>query len=78
MSAVFVGKDPCAGKDCRHSPINSWLIDGETVDTVTDFNFLGSQTTADVDCSHEIKRHLLVGRKGVTNLDSLFKRKDIT
>ena len=53
-------------------------IDGETVETVTDFSFLGSKTTADGDCSHEIKRHLLLGRKVMTNLDSLLKSRDIT
>ena len=60
------------------SPITSWQIDGETVETVADFIFLGSKITADVDCSHEIKRHLLLGRKVMTNLDSIFKSKDIT
>ena len=54
-------------------PITSWQIDGETVETVTDFIFLGSKITADGDCSHEIKRHLLLGRKVVTNLDSILK-----
>ena len=58
-------------------PITSWEIDGETVETVSDFNFLGSKITADGDCSHEIKRHLLLGRKAMTNLDS-FKSRDIT
>ena len=53
-------------------PITSWDIDGETVDTVVDFIFLGSKITADGDCSHEIKRHLLLGRNIVTNLDSIF------
>ena len=53
------------------SPIISWQIDGETMETVTDFIFLGSKITADGDCSHEIKRHLLLGRKAVTNLDSI-------
>ena len=53
-------------------------IDGETMETVTDFTFLGSIITADVDCSHEIKRHLLLGRKTMTNLDSILKRRDIT
>ena len=52
-------------------PINSWQIYGETVETVTDFSFLGSKITADGDCSHEIKRHLLLGRKAMTNLDSI-------
>ena len=59
-------------------PITSWEIDGETVETVTDFIFLGSEITADHDYSHEIKRHLLLGRKAMTNLDSLLKRRDIT
>ena len=59
-------------------PITSWEIDGETVETVADFIFLGSQITADGDCSHEIKRCLLLGRKVMTNLDSIFKRRDIT
>ena len=54
-------------------PITSWEIDGETVETVADFIFLGSKITADGDCSHEIKRHLLLGRKVMTNLDSIFK-----
>ena len=59
-------------------PITSWQIDGETMETVTDFIFLGSKITADGDCSHEIKRQLLLGRKVMTNLDSILKRKDIT
>ena len=59
-------------------PITSWQIDGETVETVADFVFLGSKITADGDCSHEIKRRLLFGRKVVTNLDSIFKSRDIT
>ena len=59
-------------------PITSWQIDGETVETVTDFIFLGSKITADGDCSHEIKRHSLLGRKVMTNLDSIFKSRDIT
>ena len=58
-------------------PITSWAIDGETVETVPDFNFLGSKITADGDCSHEIKRRLLLGRKAVTNLDSIFKSKTL-
>ena len=58
--------------------ITSWQIDGETVETVSDFNFLGSKITADGDCSHEIKRHLLLGRKVMTNLDSILKSRDIT
>ena len=60
------------------SPITSWQIDGETVETVADFTFLGSKITADGDCSHEIKRHLFLGRKGITNLDSIFQSRDIT
>ena len=60
------------------SPITSWQIDGETVETVADFTFLGSKITADGDCSHEIKRHLFLGRKGITNLDSILKSRDIT
>ena len=59
-------------------PITSWEIDGETVETVSDFIFLGSKITADDYCSHEIKRHLLLGRKVMTNLDSIFKSRDIT
>ena len=59
-------------------PITSWQIDGETMETVTDFIFLGSKITADGDCSHEIKRHLLLGRKAMTNLDSLTKSRNIT
>ena len=59
-------------------PIASWQIDGETVETVADFIFLGSKITADGDCSHEIKRHLLHGIKAMTNLDSILKRRDIT
>ena len=60
------------------SPIISWEIDGETVETVADFIFLGSKITVDGDCSHEIKRRLLLGRKVMTNLDSIFKSRDIT
>ena len=58
-------------------PITSWQIDGETTETVTGFIFLGSKITADGDCSHEIKRHLLLGRKAMKNLDSIFKSRDI-
>ena len=58
-------------------PITSWKIDGETMETVTDFIFGGSRITADGDCSHEIKRHLLLGRKAMTNLDSILKSRDI-
>ena len=60
------------------SPITSWQIDGETVETVADFIFLGSKITADGDCSHEIKRRLLFGRKVMTNLDSILRSRDIT
>ena len=60
------------------SPITSWQIDGETMETLTDFIFLGSKITANGDCSHEIKRHLLLGRKVMTNLDSILKCRDIT
>ena len=59
-------------------PIISWQIDGETMETVTDFIFWGSKITADDDCSHEIKRRLLLGRKAMTNLDSILKNRDIT
>ena len=60
------------------NPITSWEIDGETVETVSDFIFLGSKITADGDCSHEIKRHLFLGRKVMNNLDSILKSRDIT
>ena len=59
-------------------PITSWQIDGETVETVSDFIFVGSKITADGDCSHEIKRHLLLGRTVMTNLDSILKSRDFT
>ena len=59
-------------------PITSWEIDGETVETVSDFIFLGSKVTANGDCSHEIKRHLLLGRKGMMKLDNILKSRDIT
>ena len=59
-------------------PITSWQIDGETMETVTDFIFLGSRMTADGDCSHEIKRHLLLGKKAMTNLDTILKSRDIS
>ena len=59
-------------------PITSWQIDGGKLETVTDFSFLGSKTTADSDCSHKIKRRLLLGRKAMTNLDSILKYRDIT
>ena len=60
------------------SPIISWQVDGETMETMTDFIFFGSKITADGDCSHEIKRHLLVGRKIMTNLDSILKSRELT
>ena len=59
-------------------PITFWQVDGETMETVSDFIFLGFKITADGECSHEIKRHLLLGRKVMTNLDSIFKSRDIT
>ena len=65
-------------KNMASGPITSWQIDGETVETVADFIFLGSKITADGDCSHEIKRRLLLGRKVITNLDSILKSRDIT
>ena len=65
-------------KTMASCPITSWEIDGETVETVRDFIFLGSKITADGDCSHEIKRHLFLGRKAMTNLDSILKSRDIT
>ena len=65
-------------KTMASDPITSWQIDGETVETVSDFIFGGCKITADGDCSHEIKRHLLLGRKVMTNLDSIFKSRDIT
>ena len=65
-------------KTMESGPITSWEIDGETVETVSDFIFWGSKITADGDCSHEIKRRLLLGRKVMTNLDSIFKSRDIT
>ena len=65
-------------KIMAHDPITSWQIDDEKVETVTDFIFLGSKITLDSDCSHETKRHLLFGRKTMTNLDSILKTKDIT
>ena len=65
-------------KIMESDPITSWQIDEETMETMTDFIFLGSKITADGGCSHEIKRHLLLGRKAMTNLDSILKRRDIT
>ena len=66
------------GNSMASGPITSWQIDGETVETVTDFIFLGSKITEDGDCSHEIKRHLLLGRKAMTNLDSILKSRVMT
>ena len=65
------------GKIMASGPITSWQIDGETMETVRDFIFLGSRITADGDCSHEIKRRMLLGRKAMTNLDSILKSKDM-
>ena len=65
-------------KIAAYGPIISWQIEGETIETVRDFIFLGSKITADGDCCHEIKRHLLLGRKAMTNLDSILKSRDIT
>ena len=65
-------------KTMASGPITSWQIAGETMETVTDFNWRGSKIKADGDCSHEIKRHFLLGRKAMTNLDSIFKSRDIT
>ena len=65
-------------KIMTYGPITSWEIDGETVETVSDFIFLAYKITADGDCSHDIKRHLLLGRKILTNVDSIFKSRDIT
>ena len=65
-------------KIMAYRPITSWQIDGETMKTVTDFIFLGSKVTVDGDCSHDIKRRLLLGRKAMTNLDSILKSRDIT
>ena len=83
MAAITISSDFGAQKNkvshCFHCfPITSWEIDGETVETASDFIFLGSKITADGDCSHEIKRRLLLGRKVMTNLDSIFKSRDIT
>ena len=66
------------GVICIYEVITSWEIDGETMETVIDFIVLGSRITADGDCSHEIKKHLLLGRKVMTNLDSILKSRDIT
>ena len=69
---------PCQNKIMASGPITSWHIDGEKVETVTDFLFLGSKITVDSDCGHKIKRRLLLGRKAMTNLDSILKSRDIT
>ena len=73
-----VGSNIQKTKIMASSPITSWEIDGETVETVSDFIFLGSKITADGDCNHGIKRHLLLGRKAMTNLDNILKSRDIT
>ena len=78
MKKVGLKLDIQKTKLMASGPITSWQIDGETVATVSDFIFWGSQITADGDCSHEIKRHLLLGRKVMTNLDSILKSRDIT
>ena len=83
MAAITICSDFGAPKNkvshCFYCfPITSWEIDGETVETVADFIFWGSKITGDGDCSHEIKRHLLLGRKVITNLDNIFKSRDIT
>ena len=65
-------------KSMASSPITSWQIDGETMETTTDFIFLGSKITVGNDCSHKIKRHLILGRKAMTNLDSILKSRDVT
>ena len=74
---VFLKLNIQKTKIMASGPITSWQVDGETVETVSDFIFLGSKITVDGDCSHEIKRHLLLGRKVMTNLDSIFKSRDI-
>ena len=71
-------RPPCLSSTLGVHPITSWQIDGENVETLSDFIFLGSKITADGDCSHEIKRCLLLGRKAMTNLDSVLKSRDIT
>ena len=78
MKKVDLKLDIQKMKIMASGPITSWQIDGETMETVTDFIFEGSKITADGDCSHEIKRHLLFGRKVITNLDSILKSRDIT
>ena len=74
----MLSKCSIIGYKYDNGPITSWEIDGETVETVSDFIFLGSKITADGDCSHEIKRPSLLGRKVMTNLDSILKRRDVT
>ena len=78
LSKVILKLNIQKTKIMASSPITSWQIDGETVETVADFIFGGSKITADGDCSHEFKRHSLLGRKVMTNLDSIFKSRDIT
>ena len=84
MKVKMECEEPCLNLNIQKTkimasdPITSWQIDGETVETVTDFIFLGSKVTADSDCSHEIKRCLFLERKVMTNLDSILKSKDIT
>ena len=73
----MTGVQTCALRSVS-GPIASWQIDGETKETMTDFIFLGSKITADGDCSHEIKRHLLLGSRAMTNVDSILKSRDIT
>ena len=75
---VFLKLNIQKTKIMASGPITSWQVDGETVETVSDFIFLGSKITVDGDCSHEIKRHLLLGRKVMTNLDRVLKSRDIT
>ena len=78
LMKVKVENEKVGLKLMASDPITSWEIDGETVGTMPDFIFLDSKITADGDCSHKIKRHLLLGRKVMTNLDSIFKSRDIT
>ena len=77
-SLLMMSKEESETKTMVSGPITWWQIDGERVETVTDFIFLGSRINADIDCSHKIKRRLLLGRKAMTNLDSILKRRDIT
>ena len=78
LTLMFTGLNIQKTKIMASSPITSWEMDGETVETVIDFILVGSKITADGDCSHEIKRRLLLGRKVMTNLDSILKSRDIT